>query len=111
MHVTSSSSTVQRDGAKSSFMGMASIASLSSEVGCNLEVFNGWTSGLDGTEHFSEVFVGLKGMTGGPIWMLVACLPVATDIMNPLLLKVLLRSYSLNYYYYYYYTCNYMQRY
>lgn len=28
-------------------------SSLSSDVGCNLEVFNEWTSGLDGTEHFS----------------------------------------------------------
>ena len=63
---------------------------------------------MDGTEHFSEVFVGLKGMTGGAIWMLVACLPVAKDIMNPLLLKVLHRPHSLNYHNY---TGNDMQRY
>ena len=48
--------------------------------------------------NISEVFVGLKGMTGGPIWMLVACLPVAKDIMNPRLLKVLHRPHRLNYY-------------
>lgn len=55
-----------------------------------------------------KVFVGLKGMTGGPIWMLVACLPVAKDIMNPRLLKVLHRPQSellFNY------TRNYMERY
>ena len=48
--------------------------------------------------NISEVFVGLKCMTGGPIWMLVACLAVAKDIMNPRLLKVLRRPHSLNYY-------------
>ena len=37
--------------------------------------------------NISEVFVGLKSMTGGPIWMLVACLPVAKNIMNPRLLN------------------------
>ena len=48
--------------------------------------------------NISEVFVGLKLMTGGPVWILVACLPVAKNIMNPRLLKVLHGPHSLNYY-------------
>ena len=48
--------------------------------------------------NISEVFVGLKSMTGGPVWMLVACFPVAKNIMNPRLLKVLHGPNSLNYY-------------
>lgn len=52
MHVTSASSTVQRDGTTSSSMSMISNSSLSSDVGCKLEVVDEWTSGLDGTEHF-----------------------------------------------------------
>ena len=47
--------------------------------------------------NISEVFVGLKSMTGGPIWMLVAYLLVAKNIMNPRLLNVLHGPHSLNY--------------